>query len=36
MEFNKTDPSVMSVDVDEQLDRVRQGEYGWIGTCRNV
>ena len=31
MEFNKSDPSIMSVDVNEQLDKVRKGGYGWIG-----
>ena len=31
IEFNKTDPSVMAVDVNEQLAKVRQGGYGWIG-----
>ena len=35
MEFNKTDPSVMAVDVNEQLAKVRKGGYGWIGKlCR--
>ncbi|KAL4222939.1 hypothetical protein ACF0H5_018980 [Mactra antiquata] len=31
IEFNKTDPSVMATDVREQLAKVREGNYGWIG-----
>ncbi|XP_052784546.1 glutamate receptor ionotropic, kainate 2-like isoform X2 [Mya arenaria] len=31
MEFNKTDPDVISTDVDVHMAKVKEGFYGWIG-----
>ncbi|WAR27606.1 GLRK-like protein [Mya arenaria] len=33
MEFNKTDPDVISTDVDVHMAKVKEGFYGWIGCC---